>query len=141
MTEAELSQYRAIKLEIEDLSFRIEQLREQKLQMTSTKVKGSLPDFPYTEVHYSVAGPDKEEEERRLYRISELERKKRDKQTELIEKEHEMHDFVYTVPDSNMRQILILRFIDGHTQDTIGRKLHMDQSLVSKKLTDFFKSA
>jgi DNA-directed RNA polymerase specialized sigma24 family protein len=139
MTEAELNQYRAIKNEIEDLEFRIKQLQAQKLQVYTTKVKGSLSEFPYIEANFNVTGPDYDEQDRRFNRIAELERKKRDKQSELIEKEHEIHDFVYSIQSSELRQILVLTYVDGLTQSEIGRRLHMDQSNVSKKLSDFFK--
>lgn len=138
MTEAELSQYSAIKNEIEDLEFRIKQLQAQKIQMSTIKVKGSLSEFPYTEARFNVVGPDYDEEDRRLNRIAELERKKRSKQAELIEKEHEIHDYIYSISDSELRQILTMRFIDGYSQDCIGKKLHMDRSTVSKKITKHF---
>ncbi len=139
LTESELIQYRAIKNEIEDIEFRIKQHQVQKQQMSTTKVKGSLSEFPYTEAHFNVVGPDHDEIDRRINRIAELERKKRDKQAELIEKEHELYDYIFSIPESEIRQIFILRFIDGWSQEAIGKKLHMDRSTVSKKITKYIE--
>lgn len=141
MTEAELNQYRAIKLEIEDLDFRIKQLEKQKDRIITDKVTGSMKDFPYTQQNFTITGADPDEHRLRLRRIDELQRKRRSKLSELIEKETEIHDFIYTIANSELRQIIILTYVDGLTQTEIGRKLHMDQSYVSKKLSEFFKLA
>jgi DNA-directed RNA polymerase specialized sigma24 family protein len=139
VTEGELSQYRAIKNEIDDLSFRINQLQEQKLQISTTKVKGSLSDFPYIEANFNVTGPDYDEEDRRKTRISELIRKRRVKLSELVEKETELHDYIYSIPESEIRQMFTMRFIDGVSYETMGRKLHMDRTTVAKKMKKYLE--
>lgn len=141
MTEADLSQYKIIKNEINDLEFRIKQLHTQKVKMSTYKVKEFLSGQPVSDLLFNVISSDCDEEDRRYNRISELERKKRDKQSELIEMEHEIHDYIYSMSDSLLRQILIYRYIDGMTQMGIGRRLHMDQSSVSKRINDLFKPA
>jgi DNA-directed RNA polymerase specialized sigma24 family protein len=137
LTEAELSQYKAIKDEIDDLSFRIKQLQEQKLQIHTTKVKGSISDFPYIEAHFNVTGPDYDEQNRRQIRINELIRKREVKRTELIEKESDLHDFIYSIQESEIRQIFTLRFIEDLGYEEIGRKLHMDRTTVAKKIRKY----
>jgi DNA-directed RNA polymerase specialized sigma subunit len=141
MTENELNQYRAIKNEIEDLSFRIKQLEQMAVQLTSDRVKGSSKNFPYIEQHFYVRGIDQEEYERRQKWIKELQRKRNNKLTELIEMECRIHDYIYTISDSEIRQIFIFRFIDGLSQEDIGQKLHMDRSGVSKRITKYVKAA
>ncbi|MDF2945190.1 MAG: hypothetical protein K0S01_4048 [Herbinix sp.] len=141
MTENELNQYRAIKNEIEDLSFRIKQLEQKEVQMTTDRVKGSSKHFPYIEQHFYVTGIDQEEYDRRQNWIKELQRKRNNKLTELIEMECRIHDFIYTISDSEIRQIFIFRFIDGLSQEDIGQKLHMDRSGVSKRITKYVKAA
>lgn len=140
MTEAELSQYRAIKNEIEDLSFRIKQLEEEKQYMSTTKVKGSLSEHPYIEVHYNVTGPDEEAGERRKNLINELYRKRNNKLVELLEMECRIHDYIYMMSDSTDRQIFTMRFIDGIELDPIGKKLHMDRRTVARRIQKYFEN-
>ena len=141
MTEAELNQYRAIKNEIEDLTFRIKQLEQMRAPMTSDCVKGSSKHFPYIEQRFFITGIDQEEYEKRKRWIKELQRKRNNKLAELIEMECSIHDFIYTIPDSEVRQIFIFRFVDGLSQEDIGQKLHMDRSGISKRITKYIRTA
>ena len=137
MTEQELSQYRAIKCEIEDLSNRIKRLEEKGVQMVADRVKGSSKHFPYIEKYYYITGVDAEEYDKRKILINELQKKRSKKLEELIEMESRIHDYIYMIPDSEIRQIFTFRFIDGLSQEEIGIKLHMDRSGVSKRITKY----
>lgn len=137
MTEYELIQYRAIKNEIEDLSFRIKKLEEMGVPMISDRVKGSSKHFPYIEKHFYITGVDTQANERRKKWIEELQRKRNSKLEELLEMECQIHDYIYTIPDSEIRLIFTLRYIDGLSQEEIGMKLHMDRSGVSKRITKY----
>ena len=141
MTEQDLIQYRSIKNEIEDLTFRIKQLEQMKAPMVSDCVKGSSRHFPYIEQRFFITGIDKEEEAKRRRWIRELQRKRNRKLAELIEMECSIHDFIYTIPDSEIRQIFIFRFVDGLSQEDIGQKLHMDRSGVSKRISRYMNAA
>ena len=139
MTEAELNQYRAIQTEIDDLNFRIGQLSEKKVQVMTDKVKGSTKYFPYTEVNFNVTGVDQAGYWKNQNRINKLKHKREDKKAELIQKESEMHDFIYSIQDSLIRQIFILRFIDGLPYEAIGKRLHMDRTTVAKKISKYLE--
>lgn len=133
MTEFELSQYKAIQNEIDDLTFRIGEMEESGPKRHSTTVKGSLSVFPYIERHYTVITEDKD-------MIKQLKHKRERKRLELLKKEHEIHDYIYSIPDSLIRQIFTMTFIDGKTQEEIGRKLHLDRSTVSKKISKYIEN-
>ncbi len=137
MTEAELSQYRAIKLEIADLEARIKNLEHQKDGLIFDKVTGSMKDFPYTERRFTITGADPDEYKLRMRRIGELQRKRNLKLAELVQQESEMHDYIYSIPDSMTRQIFIMRFIDGLTQENIGQRLHIDRSVISRRINNY----
>ena len=139
MTEVELSQYKAIKLEIEDLDFRIKQLEKQKDRLITDKVTGSMREFPYTQQHFNITGVDQEEHDLRIRKINELQRKRRNKLAELIEKETEIHDYIYSIPESEVRQIFTLRFIDMKDFDVIGKRFHMDRRTVSRKIEKYLE--
>jgi len=139
MKEQELSQYRAIKFEIEDLSSRIKMLEQKGIQIVSDRVKGSSKHFPYIEKYFYISGVDPEEEDNRQMLINELQRKRNKKLDELIEMESRIHDYIYMIPDSEIRQIFTFRYIDGLSQEEIGMKLHMDRSGVSKRITKYIE--
>lgn len=139
MTEAGLSEYRAIKLEIIDLDYRIKQLEKQKDKIITDKVTGSMRDFPYTQQHFNVTGVDLEEHDNRIRRINELQRKRRNKLADLIEKETEIHDYIYSISESEVRQIFTMRFIDGLDFEGIGKKLHLERTTVSKKMKKYLE--
>ena len=139
MKEQELSQYRAIKFEIEDLSSRIKMLEQKGIQIVSDRVKGSSKHFPYIEKYFYISGVDPEEEDNRQMLINELLRKRNKKLDELIEMESRIHDYIYMIPDSEIRQIFTFRYIDGLSQEEIGMKLHMDRSGVSKRITKYLE--
>lgn len=137
MTEAELNQYRAIKDEIKLLGNKIADLNNIEVQMIADKVKGSSQHFPYTKKNFCIDGIDEDKYDQNQDIIHNLKLKRERKRAELIEKETQMHDFIYSIPDSQSRQIFILRYMDGLTQMQISRKVHLDQSAVSRKLKTY----
>lgn len=139
MTEQELCQYRAIKYEIEDLSLRIKRLEEKGVQMVTDRVRGSSKHFPYIEKYFYITGPDPEENDKRKKLIAQLQLKRNRKLEELLEMENRIHDYIYMIPDSEIRQIFTFRYIDGLSQEEIGLKLHMDRSGVSKRITKYLE--
>lgn len=132
MTEKELNQYRAIKDEIELLNKKIDSY-DDKESLVTDKVKGSSREYPYIEQNYTITGMDAKS----TRKLTKLRIKRRLKRDELIDKETEINDFIYSIADSRDRQIFILRFIDGWSQETIGRKLHIDQSVVSRRISKY----
>lgn len=137
MKEAELCQYRAIKSEIDNLSLRIKGLEERGAQMVTDRVKGSSRHFPYIEKYFYITGVDPEEDDRRKKLLHELQRKRNMKLDELLEMESRIHDYIYMIPDSEVRQIFMFRYIDGLSQEEIGMRLHMDRSGVSKRISKY----
>lgn len=137
MTEQELNQFRMIELEIEDLTYRIKSIEDKGTQMVYDRVKGSSKHFPYIEKYYYITGVDTEENNRRKILIAELLRKRNKKLEELLEMENQIQDYIYKIPESEIRQIFIFRYIDGLSQEEIGMKLHMDRSGVSKRITRY----
>ncbi|MFT4146414.1 MAG: hypothetical protein QM644_18375 [Mobilitalea sp.] len=140
MTEIELRRYRYIKLEIHELNCRINELLLKEQQKVNTKVKGSLSCFPYTAVRFNVEGFDEEAINRQQILINEITRKREHKKEELLEKENEIHDFVYSIEDPELRLIFIYTFLDGMNQEKVARKLYMDRSTVSRKISKYFES-
>lgn len=130
MTERELRQYRKIKKEIEDLERRIEKEEEKEEQIVKGVVKGSSKRFPYLNTRMSVDIYEPVQYDKSCKLI----KKMSDKVMELQKAAEQIEDFIETIKDSEVRQILRYRFIDGLTQQEIAMLLHMDQSNVSRKI-------
>ncbi len=71
MTEKELSQYKAIKKEIEDLNRRIAESKQAEVVQFGT-VKGSSKYFPYTPQNFKVEGIDPGEAKQIQDKVSKL---------------------------------------------------------------------
>lgn len=56
---------------------------------------------------------------------------------DLLEMTNDVEEFIATVPDSKIRMILTMRFIDGLSFEQIGDRLNYDRTSVSKKLEKF----
>jgi hypothetical protein len=138
LTEAELSQYRAIKQEIADLNRRIQEAKDGPIMSFGT-VKGSSKYFPYTPQTFHVTGMDPADTDIRQNEISELLRQREVKRNELIRKQLEIEQYISEIPDSTTRTIFRMHFIDGENQIKVGSKLGYDQSVVSRKIRSYVK--
>lgn len=102
-----LRQYRSLKREIYIL-----QEQMAKPQITCDTVKGSSPYYPYTETVFKLTGQD--------VKVAARLRKRCDRLTEerlAIESE------IDRIPDSRVRSIVSLRYIQGYTWDEVAAKL------------------
>ncbi len=136
MTEKELSQYKAIKNEIEDLNRRIAETKEAEIVPFGT-VKGSNKYFPYTQMTFKVAGIDPADATQRQEKVSELLRQREVQRYELLKKQIEIEKYIAGIQDSTTRTIFRMYYIDGISQWKIAKSLYLDQSVVSRRLSKF----
>ena len=136
MTEKELSQYKAIKSEIADLNRRIEETKQAEVVPFGT-VKGSSKYFPYIPQTFKVAGIDPADATQRQEKVSELLRQREVQRDELLKKQIEIEQYISGISDSTTRSIFRMYIIDGMTQEQIGRKLYLDRSVISRKLSHY----
>lgn len=59
---------------------------------------------------------------------------------DLLEMTNEVEEYIASVKDSKMRRILTMRFIDGLSQEEIGKKMNYERSNVSVLLKKFFEN-
>lgn len=135
MTEKELSQYKAIKKEIEDLDRRIAETKESAEIIQFGTVKGSSKYFPYTPTTFKVAGIDPADAMQRQEKISELLRQREVQRDELLKKQIDIEQYIAGIQDSTTRIILRMYYIDGDSQWKIAKSLYIDQSVVSRRLS------
>lgn len=110
MTAEILEQYRDLKREIQMLENSIKRLTEQAFHPVSDSVSGSMLEYPYIKRVVKITGMDEmamERLERRKVRLMERREKAR-QEAEAIE------EWVETIPDSHMRQIISMRFVEGY---------------------------
>jgi DNA-directed RNA polymerase specialized sigma subunit len=126
VTRQELEQIRSLTKEIKLIQDDLD-----NLPFVPSTVKGSMPEFPYIEQHYKIIGPDKKKGER-------LKAKMERKLDELQDKLLELETWLDTVPDSEIRTILRMRYRNGLKDPQIATELGYSRSAISMKVKRFF---
>lgn len=135
MTMDDLKQLRALHREIKQLDKSIQRLEEREVPVVSGKVRGSSHDFPYTEVRTTVLMYEPKTNDA----IQKLLKMKRERREKAEKKVVEIEDFISSIPDSETRQIFELYFQEGMRQQDIAKKLNMEQSTISKRISSYLK--
>lgn len=117
MNKEQLNQLRHLKSEIKVLQ---KQIGDLDYTITSDSVKGSNPYFPYEERNFKITGIDYDTYYNKLNR---LERKLNRKVEELIDLVEETYEYIDNIDDSLVRQIIILRYVNGLTWDQVAASI------------------
>ena len=128
MTKKELSEYRSIAAELEEIQIRL------KSNTVHGVVTGSDRGFPYVHHSFSVSGVTESEQNcRDVFLRRKLEKQKQD-----------IEDFVDNIPDSITRRIFRYRYIDGKVRPSwqwIAFKMcYHDEQIPRKKHNKFLES-
>ncbi len=111
MTKEELSQLRYLHKEIELLKQQIADAEKNMAEYSASDVvTGSNPVWPYQKRSFHIEGIAVPEYEKKLKR---LKRKLQRRINELMDMREELEEYIDTVQDSLIRQILILRYVNG----------------------------
>lgn len=126
-----LEEYRSKKAEIRELKHSLSTLGEGDSMVGNDVINDYRTGYPMPQ---SVVGTDWEKvirtESRYTARIRKLE-----------EECYEVEEFIESIPDSLMRRIMRMKYIEGMTQEKIGQKIHMERSSVSKKIDNFINDS
>lgn len=117
-----LKQIRFINTEIVTLE---EQIATLQPIVSADKVKGSSPYFPYTAMSFNIGGIDIEDYNRRAKK---LKNKLIKKKNELLTLQEEVQNFIDKIEDCMIRQIIINRFINGHSWVKVARDIGGDNT-------------
>lgn len=135
MDKEELGNYIALKREVELLENRINKLCEksENIPVVAEKLKASSPVFPYTEHRVSVqmSLPEAADRVGKLMRL--YEQRKMEAEEEMLR----IEQYISSIPDSEIRQIFQMRFIDGLKLREIAEQLAMDRSGIGKKIRSY----
>ena len=148
MKKEELQQYQALCIEIEDLNATINKIQD-KIDVATSKsihhdiVKGSSPNFPYTEHNISIHGiPLSSECNKELTKYKhDLEKEKVQlyKQKRRAQKQkYKIQEYIYSVHDPLLRIILKQRYIDRKTWLSISLSLGSSNESYARMLHDRF---
>jgi len=133
LTKEELMAYRNILAEIDLLN---EQMANVEPEFTKDLVTGSDTEFPFTKHSIKISGYDTQNYERRLLR---LRNKINKKYIELVEEKDKIMNFIYSIDDSRIRQILIYRYINGLSWKDIGERMKYGTSTIRLIHGNFMK--
>jgi len=131
MTKERLEKYRSKKAELPELRRKLADLGKGDSLIDNDVIMDYRKGYPRPQ---SVVGYDYEREVKL--------RETWEKKIERLEKEClEVELWIEEISDSLTRRIFRMKYVDGMTQQQIARKLHMDQSNISKKISKFLKMA
>lgn len=126
MTAKELSQYRSLKKEIEELTSEINVLDGYSV------VKGSTSDFPYIMHNIKIQTSS--------FRTEEMNRLKKQR-LRCREERQKISDFIESIADSELRRIFRYRYFDGLSWQAVAMKIgEHDESYPRRKHNKFLKN-
>lgn len=135
MNKIELAQLKPLIREIELLQKQLQHAEDKADAQTSDSVTGSSPVFPYNKHTIIITGVDMVKYRRHVRRIR---RRLKHRCSELMDKKDEIEEFISTVPDSEMRMILQLRYVNGLPWCQIAASVgEYDESYLRRKHNTF----
>lgn len=117
MNKEQLKQLKYLKTEIEVIKKQIEEL---DYTTVTDSVKGSSAYFPYVARNFKIEGLD---EEGYNYKFKRLRNKLNRKINELMDLVEETNEFIESIEDSLVRQIISLRYINGLTWEEVATNI------------------
>ena len=131
MTREQLKSYISMKEEIQELNYKLGHIMEDDTMIGSSTVLDYRSGFP---VPQGVVGIDWD-------RYDRIKSQYRNKICILEKKCRAVEEYIESISDSTTRRSFRMYFLEGKKQREIGRLIHMDRSVVSRKINDFLKVA
>jgi len=131
MTRERLEAYRSNRDEIKELKYKLDHLGEGDSLIGNDVIFDYQTGYPIAQ---AIVGYDYELEAKRRTRY--------ENQIAKLELEQDqIEEWVFTIRDSQARRIFQMYFLEGMTQEKVARKMHMDQSRISRKIDQLLKNA
>ena len=136
MTRERLEQYGKIKKEIISLRKRITALASKEDTYASDTVSASSKNFPYIRKTITIMGRTTKKDEA----IKEVRKRLKDREARLIIEAAAIEGFIDGISDSEMRQIIEHRYIDGFSWQRIAFEIGVtDEQYPRRKHKNFFE--
>ena len=129
MEREQLERYLSQKEEIRELRYKLEHLGEGDSLIGNSTIFDYSTGYPRPQ---AVVGYDYNKERR-------LRERYETRLSKLRYDCEETEQWIEAIPDSQTRRIFRMYYLEGETQQKIGKKLHLDQSSVSRKIENFLK--
>lgn len=127
-----LKQMRCVNSEIKVIENQIINLKPLS---SMDKVKGSTHEFPYIATSFSINGVDVDDYNKRTRRLKSKLVKKKD---ELLKLKEEVQEFIDKIEDSNVRQIITLRYIESKSWNEIAEEVERGSGECVRKISERF---
>lgn len=129
MTRKELEEYWSNKEEIKELQYKLDHLGQGDSMMGNDTILDYRSGYPMPQ---AVVGVDWD----KVYR---LENRYQMRINMLKEECSEIEEFIEGIEEGLTRRIFRQCFLEGRTQEQVSKALHISQSNISKKISNFFK--
>ncbi len=130
MTREKLEAYRSMNEEIKELRYKIQHIADNDALVGNDVINDYRSGYP---VPQTVIGTDQAKyrrlKDRYSHRIKQLEREC-----------EEVEEYIETIQDSMTRRIFRMYYMERLSQRKIAKKIHITQSTVSEKITNFINS-
>ncbi len=127
MTKDELKQLTFLKKEVNMLKIQIEEVEEEiKDYQTCDSVKASQTEFPYTQHSVSVSGiaeKDYTDAQKMCDDLNELKLRLKIKKEECKQEYFRLNNYILSIDDSLIRQILTYKYIKNLTWTQVAQKI------------------
>ena len=139
MTRERLDQYIALKREVRLLELELQSLQSRSSEIVTDVVTGSDASFPYNKRKFSISGVCVRDFDHLARRRQMLDARRRRAQQEA----GEIDAFIDSLEDSQMRQILLLKYLRGLSwrQVAMGIGGNNTEDGVRKRAERFLKGA
>lgn len=138
MDRKTLEEYPLMEQRIQTKKERIRKLKNMAARAEHGVVRGSNPDFPYQPVSFHVFGNNIQNDEKRCCQIYSL-TESMEKDVKATEKRRlEVEVFIEGIADMTDQLIFTYIYLDRLTQEQAAKKLHMDRSRISRRISKYF---
>lgn len=130
MTREKLESYISMQEEIKELKYKIEHMADNDALVGNDIINDYRSGFP---IPQAVIGTD----QARYFRLKD----RYSKRIKQLEHEcEEIEEYIENIEDSITRRIFRMYYMDGMPQSKIAKTVHVAQSVVSEKITNFINS-
>lgn len=130
MTKEALESYRSNKEEIKELQDKLYHMYRGDAMVGNNTILNYNKGYP---VPQAVVGVD-------WGKIDRTKKRYEDRIETLAKECEEIEEFVEAIPDSIIRRIFRLYYIDGLSQRKVSKQVHISQSGISEKISSFLNS-
>ena len=134
MNKEELSSLIRIKAEIEQINHELSNIEPE---YGTDAVTGSSISFPYVKHSILISGYDVKNYN---YKVKRIQNRLNRKLIELVEEKDKLTEYIYSIENSDLRQILTYRYINGLAWEKIGEKMQYASITVRAKHDKFLKT-